>query len=152
MDALFLAISEEMKKIQKTRNVPWCPSCIQPLNTMVHDKEPVWSCTKCKGVFIQHRQLQQILQQKPIQRPQPQGAQNEPGLHPPAAEEIVELPTKCPWCARVMGRHRFGEVSSILIDTCEQGCGIWLNDGELESIEAWHEFISVASANNNEAQ
>jgi Zn-finger nucleic acid-binding protein len=55
-------------------------------------------------------------------------------LDPPLDDHDESDLLACPRCDKTMGRERFAH-SHVHIDRC--GCGMWLDDGELEKIQAW---------------
>jgi len=97
-------------------------------------------CPACQGKFLDAGELEAL-----------QASVNE---HPHRAElEALDSVTEgfvaaanetlarvsCPRCAREMDRRRYGLGSQIVIDECAQGCGIWLDGGELEAPEHFYE-------------
>lgn len=49
-------------------------------------------------------------------------------------EKEGEKKLKCARCNKLMLRKKFDDDCSVLIDGCEQGCGMWLDGGELGTI------------------
>lgn len=38
----------------------------------------------------------------------------------------------CPTCRSIMKNYRFMEDSSLWLDACPRGCGVWFDSGELQ--------------------
>ncbi len=121
------------------RTEPWCPTCILPLTSRVHERSVIWSCGRCEGVFLPAQELRTIVAEEAEPRSDDERrAAMAASAAGPAPDELEQPPTECPWCATAMTRSNYGGDSGVLIDRCD-ACGIWLDGGELERIEAWAE-------------
>jgi Zn-finger nucleic acid-binding protein len=47
----------------------------------------------------------------------------------------------CPVCGARMDRREYAWASQVVIDECPQGCGKWLDKGELEQVELFFERV-----------
>jgi len=58
-----------------------------------------------------------------------------------------ELPDEllCPACGGTLSRGVYGYDSGIIIDRCPNGCGVWLDAGELVALQAFDEIWDVKS-------
>lgn len=126
-----------------SRTEPWCPKCVRALTGRAHEGRAIWSCDQCDGAFLPAQQLRDIAA---VEHPPRAQHERDRELDAAAARElprseVLEAPTACPWCDRIMGRERYEQTSAIMIDRCSQGCGIWLDSGELERVEAWSEGV-----------
>jgi Zn-finger nucleic acid-binding protein len=45
----------------------------------------------------------------------------------------------CPVCAAACEAREYGMASQILIHTCVEGCGVWLDTGEIRELEEFFE-------------
>lgn len=64
--------------------------------------------------------------------------------------EVAQLTTKgalCPRCGTGMSPRDWGFGSQIVIDTCPSGCGVWLDVGEAERLEAFYEQSNTDAPN-----
>ncbi len=52
----------------------------------------------------------------------------------------IALDVKCPQCGTMCQKTNYSYSSGIIIDHCPNGCGIWLDAGELEKVQAFYEF------------
>lgn len=90
-------------------------------------------CPVCSGVWLEQGELEAL---------QAAHAHDHLGDEPESvrasfemARRELEPPGPCPVCAEAMVRHEYGFASQILVDTCPRGHGLWLDAGELESLE-----------------
>jgi Zn-finger nucleic acid-binding protein len=55
------------------------------------------------------------------------------------ARQSQVAPGKCPVCSAEMAEEDYGYGSGVLVERCPAGHGVWLDVGELESLEIWFE-------------
>ncbi len=55
------------------------------------------------------------------------------------ARQAERPPGRCPVCDLEMVEEDYGYGSQILVERCTDGHGVWLDAGELESLEVWFE-------------
>ncbi len=97
-------------------------------------------CPRCGGMFLDDGELEVI--QKTVERDH-SALLNEPldsvkaGMA--AASNEALGPVACPKCGVEMTGRRYGLGSQVQIDVCAEGCGLWLDSGELEALEAFYE-------------
>lgn len=58
---------------------------------------------------------------------------------------------KCPKCDAEMTESEYAHCSQILVDHCPKGCGVWLDEGELKSIELFFEKNRQRASSDDEA-
>ena len=99
-----------------------CPRCRKPLIGIAFDGVEVDACPPC-GLWLDAGELEALARRH--------------GAIPlaPVLTSVKAERTDCCRCreASVLLRHA---ASGILVDRCRQGCGIWLDRGELEAILA----------------
>jgi Zn-finger nucleic acid-binding protein len=86
-------------------------------------------CVICHGIWLDHGELQLIAQQAGIG----------PGGLTRALVEAKGLRgprRRCPRCLRRLDVVDVGEGSSMAIDRCPGGCGLWFDDGEMQQFIA----------------
>jgi uncharacterized protein len=111
-----------------------CPRCHNKEMSIihVHDVELDF-CASCEGVWFDKDELEQVLK---IGEAETAGTELAPSFD--SDLERLETPgmggLKCPRCSSAMFRYNYAVSSGILLDGCEKGCGLWLDDGEIRKI------------------
>jgi Zn-finger nucleic acid-binding protein len=118
-----------------------CPRDGGPLATSVYEADiEVDTCAKCKGVWLDSGELEAI--QETLERDysaalaSPHDSLKE---SVDAAAQSQRSPIQCPKCAAEMTVRPYGMGSWVVIDTCPAGCGVWLDEGELQALEMFFE-------------
>lgn len=107
-----------------------CHRCHLGMNR-IHFREWIVNlCPRCEGSFTEEEHLRGVLRQPDIRLSslRPALLQNMMTTHP---EEEDRGLVPCPQCNKEMIREQYTELSSVNIDRCPDGHGIWLDDGEL---------------------
>jgi len=95
-----------------------CPRDGSPLETKTYEaKIEVDVCPSCGGIWLDKGELEAIQE----------------------AKENDYSPVGCLKCAAEMDTREYAYCSQIVIDTCPEGCGIWLDAGELQALEKFFE-------------
>lgn len=95
-------------------------------------------CPTCSGVFLDRGELETI--QAAVE--EEQRHEHAPDESPEGVERTrgeLDAPVACPRCAKPMERRRYGLGSMTVIDECPEGCGLWLDGGELAELEELYE-------------
>ncbi|MDI1446612.1 zf-TFIIB domain-containing protein [Polyangium sp. 6x1] len=99
-------------------------------------------CSGCGGVFLDHGELAKIQiaarsDTKPtrapttaLQRVYARAREHGAGTDGEAAAALV-----CPSCGGEMAARNWGFGSEVMVDTCIECRGVWLDSGELEALE-----------------
>jgi len=116
-----------------------CPSCHKPLKAVFYEGNSVRLCFQCKGMFLNKKKLQNIEESREIDIPTDQ----------PTPSRKHEVGRLCPECQISMKKVKKGRIRTTIIDVCEKCSGIWLDKGELESIQADYEACENNIASNN---
>ena len=96
------------------------------------------SCAICGGVWLDAGELERI--QETVERDYTNAKRQSLATEAnEAAKPRQHEAISCPKCKGAMTTRRYGMGSSIMIDVCDAGCGIWLDKGELESLEKFFE-------------
>ena len=110
-----------------------CPRDQSELETRVYEAEvEIDECPTCSGSFLDQGELEAI--QKAVEAARPSRSPI-PGE---VSQEAVEALVDCPKCGVRMDRRRYGLGSQTVIDACPDGCGLWLDGGELEELETFY--------------
>jgi len=97
-------------------------------------------CNSCSGTWLDKGELEAI--QATIEK----DYHAELGQQKDTVKEGIEAVRQekrgavpCPKCATEMDVRPYGMGSQVIIDVCPQGCGVWLDKGELEALEKFFE-------------
>ncbi|MCL5036963.1 MAG: zf-TFIIB domain-containing protein [Chloroflexi bacterium] len=110
-----------------------CPRCGSGMKTAAVRNVELDMCPACEGVWFDEGELNRIIEMG-------EKAVRDSALAPTLKSEIEcderpslsELP--CPRCSRPMMRYYYDCIPGIVLDGCNYGCGIFLDDGELHKI------------------
>lgn len=103
-----------------------CPVCKIDMLVIEYSKIELDYCAACQGVWFDSGELELLL--KSIKLDSPDLFKNMLDL--PEAN-APEKRRKCPICNQKMKEANIGEQSSILIDVCRRGDGLWFDGDEL---------------------
>ena len=107
-----------------------CKRCDTDMQTVFYEGVAIQLCMDCKGVFLSRKKLEIIENSREIDIP-------EDTLIPRNGPEVRR---HCPKCDIVMKKVTHGKIRSTMIDFCEDCSGIWLDKGELASIQLSYEI------------
>ncbi|MCG3128884.1 MAG: hypothetical protein CHACPFDD_03780 [Phycisphaerae bacterium] len=106
-----------------------CPVCDVRLAAGVMDGVEVRHCERCHGVLTSHDRFADIVRRRR------QAFVGERPTAAPIDPRELEREVRCPSCQTRMETHPYYGPGNVVIDTCA-GCGVvWLDGGELGSIE-----------------
>ena len=108
-----------------------CPACREPLIVLELDQVELDHCVSCKGIWLDHGELNLILEDAPDK----DTVFSSFALAPHSKEKR----RKCPICLRNMEKVLCGAEGNVNIDRCPRGDGLWFDVGEL------NEMIQVGS-------
>ena len=113
-----------------------CPCCGVDLNQDSYEGIRIDSCAACGGAWLETGELDVILKVREKRFSEEQRAAAETSKRP-LAESLQAPRSLCPICREPMERLPYGYDSDIAIDRCAHG--VWLDQGELERIQAYVE-------------
>lgn len=120
-----------------------CPRDNSLLNPLRYEANiDIDYCPTCKGTWLDKGELEAI--QKTVERDYSQLLNKS---HLPDKVDAIYTKDKlknfkslsCPKCGGIMENRDYGYGSQVRIDSCIAGCGIWLDEGELQSLEIFFE-------------
>jgi Zn-finger nucleic acid-binding protein len=112
-----------------------CPLCRLPLVSALIEEETVFHCSQCRG-FLTLTDTFSFIVAKRRAHHGPNEKRTGP-FDPSALERLLA----CPKCHQPMDTHPYFGGGNVVVDTCE-GCGlIWLDAGELASIERYIPYV-----------
>jgi Zn-finger nucleic acid-binding protein len=112
-----------------------CPRDGSELKTRIYEANvEIDECPTCSGVFLDQGELETI--QAVVEKEHEELAGRAPAsLDPPS----TDAPVACAQCGLTMSRRNYGFGSQVVIDACPDGCGLWLDGGELQQLERFYE-------------
>jgi Zn-finger nucleic acid-binding protein len=124
-------------------SVRTCPDCRAPLDLVDHEGVSLDRCPAGHGTWLDRGELRQVVVSEAVPRPPAEAAVELQAATIDAGHAILAeagRPSRaCPVCATGMRLTEYAG-SGIPIDECVDH-GVWLDDGELERIEAYAEGV-----------
>lgn len=109
-----------------------CPDCQVEMNRSDYEGVPVDICPKCEGVWLDRKEIGQIVEKKEEKFT----AEERIGAFAQLPQqEKVERVIACPKCGQDMRKFNYAISSGVILDRCPQKHGIWLDKAELERIQ-----------------
>ena len=118
---------ERHRQEQNTERAP-CPSCNKQMRaSMVEEKVRVFDCDKCRGLWLDERQLTDLFNADPPEE-----------LINPKIKRVSFYKTeagrrKCPKCQKTLEVKKLAEVS---LERCSYCKGAWLDHGEFHALRS----------------
>jgi Zn-finger nucleic acid-binding protein len=118
-----------------------CPVDQSQLEPKIYEESfEVDACPACEGVWLDKGELSKI------QGIQINDYKSELGKIPDyVGKSVLMAKSKdapainCPVCDRELERRDYGYGSQVMIDSCVNGHGVWLDKGELRDLEVFYE-------------
>ena len=123
-----------------------CPGCESTLSTIEYEGIAVETCGTCSGCWLDADELGQIVRIREQRfSPEQWSSIDTVAKIPGIPIEEIERDIVCPTCGTPTGPLNYGGDTGIIIDRCPKCRGIWLDMGELESIqmliESWKDSL-----------
>lgn len=117
-----------------------CVVCGATLVPHTHESITVLTCPSSHGLFLDSHALRAAVRDRSEDRSgsEEQAAEGAQGGIAIETIDHAEQPRACPICAGEMTKQVYAYESGVPMDVCDEH-GIWLDEGELERIEAWYE-------------
>jgi Zn-finger nucleic acid-binding protein len=118
-----------------------CPRDRESLRTREYEGGiEVDECSACGGMWLDKGELEAIQKNADNDYRQQLGSiPNDVGASIQVTEQLDEAPIHCPKCDAEMETREYAYCSQIIVDTCPNGCGIWLDKGEIQALEIFFE-------------
>jgi Zn-finger nucleic acid-binding protein len=100
------------------------------MQTVFYEGVAIQLCMSCKAIFLSKKKLEIIKDSREI----------EISEDTPIPRNGPEVLRHCPKCEIVMKKAKHGKIRTTMIDYCEICAGIWLDKGELASIQFSYEI------------
>lgn len=134
----------------KERNLV-CPRDGTPLDARVYEADiEVDSCGSCRGMWLDKGEIEEIEDSKEHDwREELEDVPDDAAASVAMAEQFSQPRIPCPLCGTTMDTREYAYCSQIVVDTCPEGCGIWLDEGEVQAIEKFFERARKAAADDS---
>lgn len=120
-----------------------CPSCGATLQQVHHEGVELDRCPNGHGLWLDRGELRQVVLSEVADRPEAEEGAAHAAASRDAGHAVVaeaDRPRRpCPVCQEPLRLTEYA-ASGIAIDECVEH-GVWLDDGELEQIEAYAEGV-----------
>ena len=119
-----------------------CPRCSVVLTQEIYEGVEIDRCPSCKGTWLDSGELTKIIdtREEAFDTALVQETLETASSGVPPGEEATVV--KCPKCDSAMRANNYDYKSGIIIDTCRNGHGVWLDGKELEKIQIFREHCS----------
>ena len=131
----------------QTKKTVDCLNGCGPMSRLVYESQVIDICETCAGVWLDSNELRSILlskelawSEKLIRRILQEIGDLE------VAESEVSRDLECPVCNKALPPSNFQDTSNIIINSCDEGHGVWLDAGELLKVQVYIENRSEDSA------
>lgn len=123
-----------------------CPRCQKELEKLDTEIGEAWMCPECDGMLLKEldpflKMSEEQLRQSPLQE----------GLFADHPEVELDNLVCCPLCSQTMRRLNYCGDSGIVIDSCPDGHGVWLDDGELARIFDYMQGVAPGASKEEKA-
>lgn len=110
-----------------------CPRCSVDMKKIHVRNVELDLCESCEGLWFDRDEIGQVAA---MGEEEAAASPLAPSLE--TDKERLESPgkgdLKCPRCGSEMYRYIYMVSSGVVVDGCEKGCGVWLDDGEIRKI------------------
>jgi len=118
-----------------------CPRDGSALEAKTYEAEiEVDVCPACTGMWLDKGELEAI--QESRENDYRRVLADLPDSVARSINEVAQLgtgPIACLKCGAEMDTREYAYCSQIVIDTCPEGCGVWLDAGEIKALEKFFE-------------
>ena len=112
-----------------------CPRCTNSLNQKMYENVEIDVCSSCGGTWLDEGELTQIIQTEDEEFTTTMVHETIKGSSKGVPEDEQETKLLCPKCDEEMTSSNYNYSSGIIIDTCREGHGVWLDKNELEKVQ-----------------
>ena len=124
-----------------------CPTDQSDLERQTYEGEiEIDRCPSCGGVWLDQGELEKAQENLAADHSDRLGRIGSVAQAYEFARQQAQIPSSCPKCDSELYPEEYGYCSQILVDRCPSCLGIWLDAGELQSLEAFFEKESRVGA------
>lgn len=117
-----------------------CPKCGSRMDDIIYEGIKLLCCPEGHGHWVFGDALNDIVERRQEEIPQRYFDEVQSSGRVITDQRGVVLDVKCPQCGTLCQKINYSYSSGIIIDHCPNGCGIWLDAGELEKVQAFYEY------------
>ena len=114
-----------------------CPRDAQALETRTVEGVEIDACPVCHGIYLEPGELEAIEEAHAAHAEKVPDEEDPVGAAMEQRRQSERPGADCPRCGVEMSPHEYAYASQIVVDTCPECGGTWLDAGELERIEAF---------------
>lgn len=115
-----------------------CVRCNTPLQPLELEGQLVVACRAGHGIWLGRSQLASLVEDDTDDASPSAETSAWAASDTSPVEMTTERFRSCPECGKTLRKDNWKYGSSVVVDTCDEH-GIWVDAGEVESIEAWTE-------------
>lgn len=124
-----------------------CPRCHKGMAPVIVAGVEVDLCKACEGVWFDKDEMTQVMAGAGEALKSSAVAPSWEGGSQSLSESPGDKLLDCPRCQGKLERYRYQTTGPVLIDGCRAGCGVWLDDSELQGIyRYWVESMKPMTA------
>lgn len=116
-----------------------CPACKDPLGSETYEGVQIDRCPTCSGTWCDAGELDTIIERKDETINARLIVKFKVMRDWKAAAGEKASDRVCPRCDGKMTSINYKQVPGLVIERCDATCGVWLDKGELEKIQAFEE-------------
>ena len=108
-------------------------------------------CLDCVGIWVGEAELEQVAAQPTQAWPQPAIDELVARIGKPGIGEHDHIPgVQCPTCTTDLFAQNYHDLSGIVVKTCPEKHGVWLEGGQLGEIQIYTEYWAKVLADLNQ--
>lgn len=110
-----------------------CPDCEKPLAPQTLHGVELDICGGCAGIWFDASELRMLITRDSL------ALASLEERYAPSVEPTVHGDSKrrCPDCEELLQQYNYQYSSTILLDTCPDCAGFWVQEGELVAMQHW---------------
>lgn len=119
-----------------------CPNCKAIMKGEDYEGVLIHLCQGCKGIWLEENNLSIITERhdQSIDSSVLDVVKESKGIPEiPKTKRDESRKLYCTTCNKPLDLVNYGYSSGIFVDRCDNGCGVFLDDEELEKVQAWVE-------------
>ncbi len=119
-----------------------CPQCATPVAEEAYEGVPIAECSRCRGIWLEGEHFLAILERRDRAFADADVfdvLRREENPSPPAAPRPRRL--RCPRCFGFLVESLHEYSTRLAVDRCPKGCGLYLDEGELDHLQILVEKI-----------
>ncbi|MDP7320999.1 MAG: zf-TFIIB domain-containing protein [Bacteriovoracaceae bacterium] len=118
-----------------------CPRCQKPNFTKKeYETVEIDQCQSCYGVWLDQGEIQQIIQNRVTNFTQDQIKNTISQAFKGVPQKETQTELQCPKCQTALKSINYTGDSGVIIDSCPNEHGVWLDKSELERVQQYREY------------